>query len=45
MTLTDAEIDYLASQRLGRLATVQADGSPQVKPVGLLFNPQLAPST
>jgi len=41
MTLTNAEIDYLASQRLGRLATVQADGSPQVKPVGFLFNPQL----
>jgi len=41
MILTDAEIDYLASQRLGRLATVQPDGSPQVKPVGFLLNPRL----
>jgi pyridoxamine 5'-phosphate oxidase family protein len=38
MTFTDAEIDYLASQRLGRLATVQPDGSPQVKPVGFHYN-------
>ncbi|HEV3293000.1 MAG TPA: PPOX class F420-dependent oxidoreductase, partial [Streptosporangiaceae bacterium] len=39
MTFTYAETAYLASQRLGRLATIQADGSPQVKPVGFHCNP------
>lgn len=39
MTFTDAETAYLASQRLGRLATIQPDGSPQVKPVGFRYNP------
>ena len=34
MPLTSAEIDYLEAQQLGRLATIQPDGSPQVKPVG-----------
>jgi len=34
MTFTDAELDYLRSQPLGRLATVDADGAPQVNPVG-----------
>ncbi|RFU85011.1 PPOX class F420-dependent oxidoreductase [Streptomyces triticagri] len=29
-----AERDYLASQRLGRLATVDASGQPQANPVG-----------
>ncbi len=38
MALTDAEIGYLQSQRLGRLATIQPDGSPQVKPVGFSYN-------
>ncbi|HEY3732879.1 MAG TPA: PPOX class F420-dependent oxidoreductase [Streptosporangiaceae bacterium] len=41
MTLSSAEIDYLQSQRLGRLATIQPDGSPQVKPVGFCYNPEL----
>ena len=41
MTLTSAEIGYLQTQRLGRLATVQANGSPQVKPVGFPYNPEL----
>jgi pyridoxamine 5'-phosphate oxidase family protein len=41
MTFTDAETGYLASQRLGRLATIGPDGSPQVKPVGFHYNPQL----
>jgi pyridoxamine 5'-phosphate oxidase family protein len=41
MTFTKAEIDYLTSQRLGRLATIQSDGSPQVKPVGFRYNPEL----
>ena len=31
---TEREIDYLRSQRLGRLATVGPDGSPHVVPVG-----------
>lgn len=34
MTFTPAELDYLRSQPLGRLATVDADGAPQVNPVG-----------
>lgn len=41
MTLTDAETAYLASQRLGRLATIGPDGSPQVKSVGFRYNPAL----
>jgi pyridoxamine 5'-phosphate oxidase family protein len=41
MTLTKAEIEYLAGQQLGRLATIQPDGSPQVKPVGFSYNPEL----
>ena len=41
MTFTDAETAYLGSQRLGRLATTQPDGSPQVKPVGFRVNPGL----
>ncbi|MDT0380440.1 PPOX class F420-dependent oxidoreductase [Streptomyces sp. DSM 42041] len=36
--LTGAERDYLASQRLGRLATVDGHGQPQANPVG--FFPQ-----
>ena len=39
--LTRAEIDYLNSQRLGRLATVGADGHPHVVPVGFRYNPEL----
>ena len=38
---TPAEIDYLQSQRLGRLATVGADGQPHVVPVGFRYNPDL----
>lgn len=41
MALTSAEIGYLQAQRLGRLATLQPDGSPQVKPVGFRYNPDL----
>jgi pyridoxamine 5'-phosphate oxidase family protein len=40
-TFTDAELAYLSSQRLGRLATVAADGAPQNNPVGFHYNPQL----
>lgn len=40
-TFTDAELAYLSSQRLGRLATVAADGAPQNNPVGFHYNGQL----
>ena len=36
---TDAEIAYLISQPLGRLATVGRDGRPHVMPVGVFFDP------
>jgi pyridoxamine 5'-phosphate oxidase family protein len=35
---TQAELDYLATQRLGRLATIQPDGTLQVNPVGFAYN-------
>jgi len=35
----DAEIDYVASQRLARLATVGPDGRPHVVPVAFRYNP------
>jgi len=35
---TPAERNYLGTQRLGRLATVDADGAPQVNPVGFEYN-------
>ena len=41
MTLSDAEKKYLSSQRHGRLATVAANGFPQVKPVGFTYNARL----
>jgi pyridoxamine 5'-phosphate oxidase family protein len=34
MVFTDAELDYLRSQRLGRLATLAPDGTLQNSPVG-----------
>jgi pyridoxamine 5'-phosphate oxidase family protein len=34
MRFTDAQLAYLRSQLLGRLATVGADGGPQNNPVG-----------
>ncbi|MEU7633126.1 PPOX class F420-dependent oxidoreductase [Nocardia sp. NPDC049220] len=37
-TLTPEQIDYLGSQRLGRLATVRPDGTPQNNPVGFRYN-------
>jgi pyridoxamine 5'-phosphate oxidase family protein len=36
---TQAEIEYLQSQRLGRLATVGADGDLHVVPVGYRYQP------
>jgi PPOX class F420-dependent enzyme/OxyR family protein len=41
MPLTDTEMTYLASQRLGRLATVDARGAPQNNPVSFRYNPEL----
>ncbi|MFF0632197.1 PPOX class F420-dependent oxidoreductase [Nocardia sp. NPDC004151] len=38
MVFTDAELHYLASQPLGRLATSQPDGTLQVSPVGFHYN-------
>jgi pyridoxamine 5'-phosphate oxidase family protein len=38
---TPAEIAYLQSQRLGRIATVSRNGKPHVVPVGLHFNTEL----
>jgi pyridoxamine 5'-phosphate oxidase family protein len=39
MTFTASELEYLASQRLGRLATARPDGTLQVSPVGFRYNP------
>lgn len=36
---TDKELDYLAQQRLGRIATVGADGQPHVVPTSFRYNP------
>jgi pyridoxamine 5'-phosphate oxidase family protein len=38
-TFTDKEIEYLKSQRLGRMATVSPAGKPHVVPVGFRFDP------
>jgi pyridoxamine 5'-phosphate oxidase family protein len=40
-TLTDAQVAYLTSQRLGRLATVDPNGSPQNNPVAFRYNAEL----
>lgn len=41
MELTGLQVAYLASQRLGRLATVDPSGAPQNNPVGFGYNPEL----
>lgn len=38
---SESELDYLASRRLGRLATIDADGFPHVVPLGWSYNPAL----
>ena len=38
---TSAEIEYLKSQRLGRLATVNTKGEPHVVPVSFRYNAEL----
>jgi len=35
---TDAELEYLAGQRLGRIATVGPDGQPHVVPTSFRYN-------
>lgn len=37
---TPAEINYMQTQRLARLATVGPDGQPHVVPVGYRYNPE-----
>ena len=37
---TEAELEYLQTQRLGRLATVNERGEPQVAVVGFRYNPE-----
>jgi pyridoxamine 5'-phosphate oxidase family protein len=37
---TAKELEYLAGQRLGRLATVGKDGNPHVIPVSFRYNPE-----
>ena len=39
--LTPAQIEYLASQRLGRIATAGADNKPHVVPTSFRYNPEL----
>ena len=36
---TEKEIEYLGTQRLGRLATIDSAGNPHVVPVGFRYNP------
>jgi pyridoxamine 5'-phosphate oxidase family protein len=40
-TLTDEIVGYLKTQRLGRLATVDARGAPQNNPIGFFYNADL----
>lgn len=39
-TFTSAEIEFVNSQRLGRLATVGPDGMPHVIPVAVFYDPE-----
>jgi pyridoxamine 5'-phosphate oxidase family protein len=41
MSFTQAELNYLGTQRLGRLATVRPDGVPQNSPVTFFYNEKL----
>src|SRR5262249_43788163 len=41
MALSEAEIAYLGTQRLGRLATARPDGTLQNNPVGFSYNADL----
>lgn len=37
---TDAEVEYLNGQPIGRLATVGPNGGPHVTPVGVFYDPE-----
>jgi pyridoxamine 5'-phosphate oxidase family protein len=37
---TDKELEYMAGQRLGRIATVGRDGQPHVVPTSFRYNPE-----
>ncbi|MEU7914779.1 PPOX class F420-dependent oxidoreductase [Microbispora bryophytorum] len=41
MIFTEREIEYLTGQRIGRLATLQPNGTLQVSPVGFRYNREL----
>jgi pyridoxamine 5'-phosphate oxidase family protein len=41
MTFKQHELDFMAQADLGRLATVQRDGTPQASPVGFTYNAEL----
>ena len=41
MLLSEPELAFLSTQSVGRLATVQPDGTLQVNPVGFTFNADL----
>jgi pyridoxamine 5'-phosphate oxidase family protein len=41
MTFKPHELDFLKQAELGRLATIQADGTPQNSPVGFAYNDEL----
>jgi len=38
---TPNELEYIKSQRLGRLATVTPEGRPQIAPVGFRYNAEM----
>ncbi len=40
-SFSDQEIQYIQSQRLGRLATLGPDGAPHVVPNSVRYNPEL----
>ena len=42
MTFKPHELDFLRQAELGRLATIQPDGTPQNSPVGFTYNESLA---
>ena len=41
MTFKPHEIDFMRHAELGRLATIQPNGTPQVSPVGFTYNEEL----
>jgi pyridoxamine 5'-phosphate oxidase family protein len=41
MTFKAHEIDFMQGAELGRLSTIQPNGTPQVSPVGFTFNSEL----